>query len=130
MAENSFYIAFKNKLYSTKLGFKESMPKKNFQTVRFYKKRIILSGLGFKVEAVGNLLHFSLGFSSVKTIVLPEYISNVKITKTNLILESFDKILLGNFASEICKLRELNVYKLKGLFLDGLQINKKEVKKK
>lgn len=102
----------------------------NTEILRPYKKKIILNGLGFKVEVVNNTLVFNLGYSSKKSIIIPLYISSIKIIKNVLLLESFDKTLLGNFANEICKLRTPNVYKLKGLLLEGFRISKKEVKKK
>jgi large subunit ribosomal protein L6 len=97
---------------------------------KLFKKKITLNGLGFKVERVDSSLIFSLGYSSKKLIGIPVYISNIKINKNSIVLESNDSVLLGNFCSEICNLRVPNVYKLKGLILEGSSLIKKEVKKK
>lgn len=94
------------------------------------KKKITLNGLGFKVEKLDNTLIFSLGYSSKKTVNIPAYVSNVKINKNFIVLESFDSVLLGNFCQGICNLKTPNVYKLKGLILEGSRVTKKEVKKK
>ena len=47
-----------------------------------------------------------------------------------LILKSFDKVLLGNYANFLCSLRKRNLYTGKGLLLEYNEKNLKPIKKK
>jgi len=68
-------------------------------------RKLILKGLGLKVQVINKQLEFKLGFSHLVYLSIPE---NITITsfKNNLLLESFDAICLGNFANKIKSLKQ------------------------
>ncbi len=78
------------------------------------KKKILLKGLGFRSTFESNTLTFKLGYSHLNTLQVPEYIKNVKIKKNTILLESSDKILLGDYMRKIHQLKESDIYKGKG----------------
>lgn len=77
-------------------------------------------GVGYRVEAKGKGLVFSLGYSNPIDYTLPEGItSKVEERGTRLILEGIDKQLIGETAARIRKLRPPDAYKGKGVRYAG-----------
>jgi large subunit ribosomal protein L6 len=88
-----------------------------------------LVGVGYKVEAKGQLLEFSLGYSHNVVFELP---IEIKVeTKTErgknptIIMKSHDKQLIGQVAAKIRSLRKPEPYKGKGIIFSGEVIRKK-----
>ncbi len=82
-----------------------------------FKKELIVTGVGYKVEEKGNTLIFSLGYSHPIEFVLPKGIT-AKIDRQKImriILEGYDKELLGLTAAKIRALRAPEPYKGKGI---------------
>ena len=74
-----------------------------------------LSGTGYKVEAKGNTLVFSVGYSKPVEFPLPKGIS-AQVEKANRIeLKGFDKELLGQTVAVIRGIRPPDAYKGKGI---------------
>ncbi len=80
------------------------------------KKKILLKGLGFRstFDSASSTITFKLGYSHLNTLSVPEYIKNVKVKKNTILLESTDKILLGDYMKKIHQLKESDIYKGKG----------------
>ena len=76
----------------------------------------MLKGLGFRstFDSTLSALTFKLGYSHLNTLNVPDYITNVKIKKNTILLESTDKILLGDYMRKIHQLKESDIYKGKG----------------
>jgi large subunit ribosomal protein L6 len=104
------------------------------RTNSIFKKKLMLNGLGYKYTLADQKLTFKLGYSHLKTILIPQYIlkvsSKTKRRKTKITMESYDKVLLGNFAESIYRLRCYDVYKAKGFSYIGKSKVRKEVRKK
>ena len=90
-------------------------------------------GVGYKATANGQLLELSLGYSHNIIMELP---IEVKVETTaergknpTIILQSFDKQLLGQVASKIRSLRKPEPYKGKGMRYEGEVIRRKQGKK-
>ncbi len=88
-----------------------------------------LVGVGYKVEAKGQVLEFSLGFSHNVVMQLPP---EIKVeTKTergqnpSITMTSIDKQLVGQVAAKIRSLRKPEPYKGKGILYRGEVIRKK-----
>lgn len=80
-----------------------------------FTKALEIVGKGYRVDQKGNELHFSVGFSTPYIYKLPEGIS-AKVDRQVLItLESIDKELLGQVASEIRAIKPPEPYKGKGI---------------
>lgn len=89
-----------------------------------------LVGVGYRVEAKGQILEFSLGFSHDIHLMLPDEIkATAEVVKKGanpvLTLTSYDKQLLGMVAAKIRSLRKPEPYKGKGIKFVGEQLRRK-----
>ncbi|MBO7546904.1 MAG: 50S ribosomal protein L6 [Bacteroidales bacterium] len=89
-----------------------------------------LVGVGYRVEAQGQLLLFSLGFSHEIQLMLPPEVTaeTPQVRKGEnplLILRSCDKQLLGQVAAKIRSFRRPEPYKGKGIKFVGEQLRRK-----
>jgi len=89
-----------------------------------------LVGVGYRVEAAGQLLKFSLGYSHDIYLQLPDEVTaEVPQVKKGanpiLILKSSDKQLLGMVAAKIRSLRKPEPYKGKGIKFTGEVLRRK-----
>ena len=94
-----------------------------------FKTQLELVGVGYRASNVGQTLELQLGFSHPIVFVLP---NEVKLTTEmpkgeapKVILESFDKQLLGQVAAKIRSFRMPEPYKGKGIRFQGEQIRRK-----
>lgn len=97
-----------------------------------YKKEMELVGVGYRATATGQVLELSLGYSHAIYIKLPKEIKVEAKTERNknplIILESYDKQLLGQVCAKIRSLRKPEPYKGKGIKFVGEQIRRKSGK--
>jgi len=101
----------------------------NGEYEKVHTKKLVLKGLGLKATLINDkLIEFKLGFSHMITLSIPNEIK-VSIIKNNLILESFDKILLGNFSATIKNFKTPDSYKGKGICYKNEILFLKVVKK-
>ncbi len=94
-----------------------------------FKMEQELVGVGYRAVAKGQVLEMSLGYSHAISFELPE---EVKLATTaekgknpTIILESFDRQLLGQVAAKIRSLRSPEPYKGKGIKFVGEVIRRK-----
>ena len=90
-----------------------------------YRKALEIVGVGYRVQAKGSNLEFSLGFSHPVTVSPPEGITLRVETPTRLVVEGIDKQQVGEVAANIRKLRKPDPYKGKGVRYSGEQIKRK-----
>jgi len=90
-----------------------------------YRKTLEIVGVGYRVQARGDNLEFSLGFSHPVTVSPPEGITLRVETPTRLVVEGIDKQQVGEVAANIRKLRKPDPYKGKGLRYSGEHIRRK-----
>ena len=84
-----------------------------------YRKTLEIVGVGYRVQAKGQDLEFSLGFSHPVTVSPPEGITLRVETPTRLVVEGIDKQQVGEVAANIRKLRKPDPYKGKGVRYSG-----------
>jgi len=83
-------------------------------------------GTGYKVEAKGQTLVFSLGYSNPVEFSLPQGIKAEVLDKgTRFELKGFNKEELGQLAANIRSIRPPDVYKGKGVRYAGEKLRKK-----
>lgn len=83
-------------------------------------------GTGYKVEAKGETLVFSLGYSNPVEFALPEGIKAEVLDKgTRFELKGMDKEKLGQIAANIRAIRPPDVYKGKGVRYAGEKLRRK-----
>lgn len=97
-----------------------------------YKKEMELVGVGYRATSTGQVLELALGYSHAIYIKLPEEIKVEAKTERNknplIILESYDKQLLGQVCAKIRSLRKPEPYKGKGIKFVGEVIRRKSGK--
>lgn len=111
--------------------FFQNLTRLTNQDTFLYKKKLLLKGLGFRLNLEGNkTLNFKLGFSHLINLHVPDYITSVRIKKNTLLLESSNNALLGNFVKEIERLKPRDSYKEKGFCVPNVKKKLKPIKKK
>ncbi|TDC23914.1 50S ribosomal protein L6 [Streptomyces sp. 8K308] len=90
-----------------------------------YVKKLEISGVGYRVQAKGSNLEFSLGYSHPILIEPPEGITFKVETPTRFSVEGIDKQKVGEVAAKIRKLRKPDPYKAKGVKYEGEVIRRK-----
>jgi large subunit ribosomal protein L6 len=90
-----------------------------------YRKTLEIVGVGYRVQARGQDLEFSLGFSHPVTITPPEGITFRVEAPTRFVVEGIDKQLVGEVSARIRKLRKPDPYKGKGVRYQGEVIRRK-----
>mgnify|MGYP000872872343 FL=1 len=80
-----------------------------------FEKKLEISGVGYRAEAVDKILKLVLGFSSPVQYDIPKGI-DVKVDKqVSIVVSGIDKELVGRVAAEIRSLRKPEPYKGKGI---------------
>jgi len=90
-----------------------------------YSKTMEIVGVGYRVQARGRDLEFSLGFSHPVLVSPPDGITLRVETPTRFVVEGIDKQQVGEVAANIRKLRKPDPYKGKGVRYSGEQIRRK-----
>jgi large subunit ribosomal protein L6 len=90
-----------------------------------YSKTLEIVGVGYRVQAKGKNLEFSLGFSHPVVVEPPEGITFRVEAPTRFVVEGIDKQLVGEIAARIRKLRKPDPYKAKGVRYQGEVIRRK-----
>jgi large subunit ribosomal protein L6 len=90
-----------------------------------FRKTLEIVGVGYRVQAKGQGLEFSLGFSHPVPVTAPEGITLRVESPTRFVVEGNDKQQVGEVAANIRKLRKPDPYKGKGVRYQGEQIRRK-----
>ena len=90
-----------------------------------YRKTLEIVGVGYRVQAKGSGLEFSLGFSHPVPVIPPDGITLRVETPTRFVVEGISKQQVGEVAANIRKLRKPDPYKGKGVRYQGEQIRRK-----
>jgi large subunit ribosomal protein L6 len=90
-----------------------------------YRKTLEIVGVGYRVQAKGQNLEFSLGYSHPVPVAAPEGITLRVESPTRFVVEGIDKQQVGEVAANIRKLRKPDPYKGKGVRYQGEQIRRK-----
>jgi large subunit ribosomal protein L6 len=90
-----------------------------------YSKTLEIVGVGYRVQAKGRDLEFSLGFSHPVLVTPPDGITFRVEAPTRFVVEGIDKQLVGEIAARIRKLRKPDPYKAKGVRYQGEVIRRK-----
>jgi large subunit ribosomal protein L6 len=90
-----------------------------------YRKTLEIVGVGYRVQARGKDLEFSLGYSHPVMVVPPEGITFRVEAPTRFVVEGIDKQQVGEIAANIRKLRKPDPYKGKGVRYQGEQVRRK-----
>lgn len=93
-----------------------------------YAKKLILEGVGYKMEVKGKEVVLTVGFSHTVSLPIPEDVS-AKAEKNVMTLESSNKESVGQFAANIRRVKPPEPYLGKGIRYEGEVIRRKQGKK-
>ncbi|MDR3356558.1 MAG: 50S ribosomal protein L6 [Spirochaetaceae bacterium] len=90
-----------------------------------FTRVLIINGVGYRAEVQGKLLVMNLGFSNEVYVGIPEGIALKVEANGRLEISGIDKHQVGEFASQIRKLRVPEPYKGKGIRYEDEHIRRK-----
>jgi large subunit ribosomal protein L6 len=93
-----------------------------------YTKKLILDGVGYRMQIQNNVLILSVGYSHPVEMTLPEGVKGV-VEKNELTLSGSDKEVLGQFAANVRSKKKPEPYKGKGFHYSDEVILRKQGKK-
>ena len=90
-----------------------------------FSKTLIITGVGYRAEVKGKELVMNLGYSSDYIAIIPDGLTVVATPDGKLTVTGIDKQLVGEFCSQIRKLRKPEPYKGKGIRYETETIRRK-----
>lgn len=93
-----------------------------------YTKELEIVGVGFKAQIKGKVLNLALGYTHPIDYSIPEGIEIKLPNPTRVVVNGFDKQLVGQVAAEIRLFYEPEPYKGKGIHYVGEVIRRKQGK--
>ncbi|HUY62545.1 MAG TPA: 50S ribosomal protein L6 [Candidatus Paceibacterota bacterium] len=93
-----------------------------------YEKKLILEGVGYRVELKGKGLVLTVGFSHQVTLAIPEDVT-AAVEKNVITLTSPNKESVGQFAANVRRVKPPEPYLGKGIRYEGEVILRKQGKK-
>ncbi|MBR1638230.1 MAG: 50S ribosomal protein L6 [Treponema sp.] len=90
-----------------------------------FTKTLVITGVGYRAEVKGKELVMNLGYSSDYIAIIPDGITVVATPDGKLTISGIDKQLVGEFSSQIRKLRKPEPYKGKGIRYETEVIRRK-----
>ncbi|MEK7144280.1 MAG: 50S ribosomal protein L6 [Patescibacteria group bacterium] len=93
-----------------------------------YVKKIIMEGVGYKMEVKGKDVVLTVGFSHTVPLAIPDDVA-VKVEKNMMTLESSNKESVGQFAANVRRVKPPEPYLGKGMHYEGEVVRRKQGKK-
>ena len=93
-----------------------------------YVKKLIMDGVGYKMEVKGKDVVLTVGFSHTVSLAIPEDVT-AKVEKNVMTLESANKESVGQFAANVRRVKPPEPYLGKGIHYEGEVIRRKQGKK-
>jgi len=93
-----------------------------------YTKKLILDGVGYKMEVKSKDVVLTVGFSHTVSLPIPESVA-AKVEKNVMTIESANKELVGQFAANVRRVKPPEPYLGKGIHYEGEVIRRKQGKK-
>ena len=90
-----------------------------------FSKTLVVTGVGYRCEVKGKELVMNLGYSSDFIAIIPDGLTVVATPDGKLTISGINKQLVGEFCSQIRKLRKPEPYKGKGIRYDDEVIRRK-----
>ena len=94
-----------------------------------FSKGLEIIGVGYRFTLKGSTLVINAGYSHPVELVIPSGLSVEAKSNTEILVSGIDKVLVGEFAANIRKVRKPEPYKGKGIRYVGEYVRRKEGKK-
>jgi large subunit ribosomal protein L6 len=90
-----------------------------------YVKKLKIVGVGYKANVSNNKLNLAIGFSHPVVFDIPQGVRVICPTPTEIVIEGFNKIIVGEFAANVRGIRKPEPYNGKGImYSDEIIIRK------
>ena len=89
-----------------------------------FSKTLVINGVGYKAEVQGKILLLSLGYSNDISVYIPDGLT-VTVEQLKVKISGASKEQVGEFASQVRRLRGPEPYKGKGIKYEGEHIRRK-----
>ena len=93
-----------------------------------FVKKLILEGVGYRVEIKGKDVVLTVGFSHTVPLTIPEGVT-ATVEKNTIKIEGIDKESVGQFAANIRRVKPPEPYLGKGIRYEGEVVRRKQGKK-
>ena len=94
-----------------------------------YSKELEIIGVGYRFNVQGKKLVINAGYSHPVEMEIPEGLTVESTSNTEITVKGVDKVLVGEFAANIRKVRKPEPYKGKGIRYKDEHVRRKEGKK-
>lgn len=94
-----------------------------------YEKALEIVGVGYRFNVSGNKLIVNAGYSHPVELSIPTGLTVEAPSNTEIVIKGIDKIVVGEFAANVRKIRKPEPYKGKGIRYKDEHIRRKEGKK-
>ena len=94
-----------------------------------YEKGLEIIGVGYRFNVAGNKLTINAGYSHPVVMDVPEGLTVEAPSNTEIVVKGIDKVLVGEFAANVRKVRKPEPYKGKGIRYKDEHIQRIEGKK-
>ena len=94
-----------------------------------FSKGLEIIGVGYKFNLKGNTLVINAGYSHPVEMAIPNGIKVEAVSNTEITISGCDKVMVGEFASCVRKVRSPEPYKGKGIRYKDEHVRRKEGKK-
>lgn len=94
-----------------------------------YSKGLEIIGVGYRFNVQGNKLTINAGYSHPVVMDIPEGLTVEANGNTEITIKGIDKVVLGEFAANVRKVRPPEPYKGKGIRYKDEHVRRKEGKK-
>lgn len=94
-----------------------------------YSKGLEILGVGYRFNAQGQKLTINAGYSHPVVMEVPAGLTVEQVSNTEITIKGIDKVLVGEFAANVRKVRQPEPYKGKGIRYKDEHVRRKEGKK-
>ena len=94
-----------------------------------FEKGLEIIGVGYRFQLKGNVLVINAGYSHPVEMEIPEGITVEVPSNTEVTVKGIDKVLVGEFAANVRKVRQPEPYKGKGIRYKDEHVRRKDGKK-
>ena len=94
-----------------------------------YTKGLEILGVGYRFNVQGQKLTINAGYSHPVVMDIPAELTVEQVSNTEITVKGIDKVLLGEFAANVRKVRQPEPYKGKGIRYKDEHVRRKEGKK-
>ena len=94
-----------------------------------YSKGLEILGVGYRFNVQGQKLTINAGYSHPVNMEIPAELTVELVSNTEITIKGIDKVLVGEFAANVRKVRQPEPYKGKGIRYKDEHVRRKEGKK-